>query len=648
VQFRQQSSGELLEIEPRFEIGAGGQARIYTVPNRDSLAKIYRAPKEEYARKLKVMLDNPPVDPTAAQGHVSIAWPIDLLRTTEANGRVAGYLMPRAPGIRHLIDVYNPSSRRSECPLFNYLYLYRTARNLASVVHALHSRDYVIGDVNESNILVTDTALVTVVDTDSFQVRDPESGTAFHCPVGKPEFTPAELQGKMLHYLDRTPEHDRFGMAVLIFLLLMEGTHPFAGVYTGEGDPPPYEERIAAGHFAYGLRPSPYRPQPIAPSVGLLPESIWRLFVRCFEDGHDDPKARPDALTWSRALREAEHSLVTCAVNDQHRYGDHLEECPWCQRAARLGGRDPFPSRESVQSQQHLAPGVPVQTPLPTAATPVSAYPALTAVQPVGASARLAQAGAMEAGSAEIRPEPTSILVESTLPAPPQPAAPPATRITVAARSEAPAPTRRPRRALFFVALAVVGIGVTLALRSHLARPPESAPAAPRSAAERAAQLKTLNAAVMDGNVSRVRALLLQDRSLVHQKKETGYTPLHFAAFYGQVGPAQALIENGADVNAADNDGYTPLHLAAQEGMTAVAQVLLDRGARIDALENKGWTPLHIAAQEGRLEMAKLLVARGADLNIKEKSKGLTPLGVALKVNRSEIADLLRRNGAQP
>src|SRR5438105_3869599 len=82
------------------------------------------------------------------------------------------------------------------------------ARNIAAAVHAVHSRGYVIGDVNESNILVTDTALATLVDTDSFQVRDPGSGVVYRCPVGKPEFTPPELQGASFGEIDRTPEHD--------------------------------------------------------------------------------------------------------------------------------------------------------------------------------------------------------------------------------------------------------------------------------------------------------------------------------------------------------------------------------------------------------------------------------------------------------
>lgn len=65
---------------------------------------------------------------------------------------------------------------------------------------------------------------------------------------------------------------------------------------------------------------------------------------------------RPNAQTWQAALKEAENALVTCSVNNQHRYGNHLNICPWCERTVRLGGRDPFPSWQAVQKRQHLQP----------------------------------------------------------------------------------------------------------------------------------------------------------------------------------------------------------------------------------------------------------------------------------------------------
>ncbi len=371
MRLQRQSNGQLLTFGSQSALGVGGEARIYAVPQDAALvAKVYHQPTDARARKLAAMLANPPDDPMKAQGHTSIAWPSDLLLTTDGARRIAGFLMPRVSNMRPVIDFYHPKTRRQQCPLFNYLYLLRTARNLAAAVRALHARGYVIGDVNESNILVTDTALVTLVDTDSFQVRDPQNGVIYRCPVGKPEFTPPELQGKTFAYVDRAPEHDLFGLAVLIFQLLMEGTHPFAGVFTGRGEPPPYEARISSGHFPYGAgQRVPYHPMPIAPSFDVLHPTLRQLFVRCFEDGHHNPQARPDAQTWLNALNEAENALVTCAANSQHRYGNHLNACPWCERAARLGGRDPFPSRQAVERGTHLQPAAPAQTPLPPACT---------------------------------------------------------------------------------------------------------------------------------------------------------------------------------------------------------------------------------------------------------------------------------------
>ena len=183
------------------------------------------------------MVANPPENPMAQEWHIAIAWPFDLLRTVDDSQRIVGFLMPCVKGMYPILDFYNPKTRRQKCPFFNYRYLHRAASNLAAAVGALHAREYCIGDVNESNILVSDTALVTLVDTDSFQVREAANGTVYRCPVGKPEFTPPELQGKSFGQLDRTPEHDLFGLAVLIFQLLMEGSHPFSGIFQGIGDP---------------------------------------------------------------------------------------------------------------------------------------------------------------------------------------------------------------------------------------------------------------------------------------------------------------------------------------------------------------------------------------------------------------------------
>ncbi|MEO1427833.1 MAG: tetratricopeptide repeat protein [Cyanobacteria bacterium J06632_19] len=349
---------KIVSMNLNVSLGRGGEACIYTVPSdTETVAKIYHKPDIEKARKLEVMVLHPPSNPTASLGHISIAWPSELIRAADGSNNIIGFTMPRIRGMRPVIDFYNPRTRRQHCPLFNYQYLLRTARNLAAAFAALHQAGYCVGDVNESNILVSDTALVTVVDTDSFQVRDPKTDVVYRTPVGKPEFTPPELQNKTFSECDRSTPHDLFGLGVLIFQLLMEGTHPFSGIYQSVGEPPPYEARIAKGHFTYSInRRVPYSPTPIAPSWDILHPTLQQLFVRCFEDGHYNPNIRPKAQTWLMALAEAEDALRTCQKNPQHLYSNHLHKCPWCERSAKLGGRDPFPSIQDVANKQHLKP----------------------------------------------------------------------------------------------------------------------------------------------------------------------------------------------------------------------------------------------------------------------------------------------------
>ncbi|MEI8198349.1 MAG: hypothetical protein WCI73_20845, partial [Phycisphaerae bacterium] len=346
----------IFDVTDSMLIASGGEARIFEVPGNASLvAKLYHKPLPERGAKLRAMLANPPQDPMSEQNHHSIAWPVDILLLGGQKNVVAGFLMPKVTGMKRVMEFFNPKTRRQSCPCFNYFYLHRAARNLATAVKAIHERGYVIGDINESNILLSDRALATLVDTDSFQVWDAEKGAIFRCRVGKPEFTPPELQGQKFAQINRMPHHDQFGLAVIFFQLLMEGTHPYAGAYKGAGDPPPYEQRILSGHFPYGGSPRvPYDPAPAAPPFEILHPNLRHLFQRSFQDGYMDPKLRPDTQSWLWALEEAENSLVTCWQNDQHIYGSHLEQCPWCARTKLLGGRDPFPSLEAVKRGDHL------------------------------------------------------------------------------------------------------------------------------------------------------------------------------------------------------------------------------------------------------------------------------------------------------
>jgi WD40 repeat protein/serine/threonine protein kinase len=344
-------------------VAGGGEAAIFEMPGQPRLlAKIYHKPTHLQAAKLAAMLLAPPADPMAPNGHASIAWPLDRLLADDGSATVLGFVMPRVDGALPIFEFYNPRSRLRLCPHFHYGYLLRTARNLAAAVRALHERDYVLGDLNETNVLVNNQALVTLVDTDSFQVSD--GGRVFRCPVGKPEYTPPELQRMRFADFDRGPEHDAFALAVLIFQLLMQGIHPFAGRFTGTGEPAEIAERIALGHWPYTPdRQIPYRPNPFAPPFATLPPAVQDLMQRCFEEGHVRSGRRPTAAEWQQTLRAAEDNLATCTANAQHLFHESLPACPWCELGQRLR-RDPFPSRrpeaEGAAATTAIVPAAPV------------------------------------------------------------------------------------------------------------------------------------------------------------------------------------------------------------------------------------------------------------------------------------------------
>ena len=76
---------------------------------------------------------------------------------------------------------------------------------------------------------------------------------------------------------------------------------------------------------------------------------------------------------------------------------------------------------------------------------------------------------------------------------------------------------------------------------------------------------------------------------------------------------------------------------AAYRGKADCAEALLEWGADKDAADSIGNTALHKAAMEGQLECARLLVAAGADRATKTKD-GKTPLDVADDSVRSLLA----------
>ena len=74
----------------------------------------------------------------------------------------------------------------------------------------------------------------------------------------------------------------------------------------------------------------------------------------------------------------------------------------------------------------------------------------------------------------------------------------------------------------------------------------------------------------------------------------------------------KALIQYGADVNAAGPKGVTALHAAAKAGFVSVIEVLLKAGADINGKMGSGETPLGLAKKHRRDGAERILKEHGA------------------------------------
>src|SRR5207237_6700323 len=77
-------------------------------------------------------------------------------------------------------------------------------------------------------------------------------------------------------------------------------------------------------------------------------------------------------------------------------------------------------------------------------------------------------------------------------------------------------------------------------------------------------------------------------------------SPIADAAEQGNLALVRSLVQQHANVNAAQADGMTALHWAAMRDDAALAQILIDAKAVLDPSTRLGaYTPLYLAAKTG-------------------------------------------------
>ena len=129
-----------------------------------------------------------------------------------------------------------------------------------------------------------------------------------------------------------------------------------------------------------------------------------------------------------------------------------------------------------------------------------------------------------------------------------------------------------------------------------------------------------------------------------------GWTPLHYAAYFGNFEVVKLFLEND-NISLAymrDIQGMSALHISAKKGHCDVMSAILQNFPfTCELLDNKGRTALHHAVESGSTNAVKILLSSSAfqDLiNEQENDEGNTAMHLAAIKRRYKGLILLARD----
>ena len=123
-----------------------------------------------------------------------------------------------------------------------------------------------------------------------------------------------------------------------------------------------------------------------------------------------------------------------------------------------------------------------------------------------------------------------------------------------------------------------------------------------------------LHSSIQNGDLEMVKKIITKDNSLLNVPIHLSSTPLIFAASLNQVKICNYLIDNNADVDAANANGSTAIQFAALKGQLDLVKKLIKKGAKVNVWNNQGRNPLHYAAYSGNIELFKYVESKGLDM----------------------------------
>lgn len=299
----------------------GGQGVVYKVDTSkyaDYCVKIYHSASSWDPARIKYMIENAPQVLHSTQYRFKICWPSHLVYNS-STGLAVGYMMPLAffesKTLKILDSTHLKKTMRDEFPndkdWWKYersekkgiLNRFKIINNVAVAISYIHATNcYVIGDIKPENILSTHDGMISIIDTDSFQISDGIRLIFKGAAVTSEYFAP-ESYVRTQNNLPLTISNDLFAIAVCFYKMLV-GCHPYAGRIQR----PPYnvdsdlEYQIKNGLFAFGDRMNylDIPPLDVHKYFHSLPDTTQDLFKRAFTSSNYHQ--RPTTVEWLKVL----------------------------------------------------------------------------------------------------------------------------------------------------------------------------------------------------------------------------------------------------------------------------------------------------------------------------------------------------------
>ncbi len=120
-----------------------------------------------------------------------------------------------------------------------------------------------------------------------------------------------------------------------------------------------------------------------------------------------------------------------------------------------------------------------------------------------------------------------------------------------------------------------------------------------------------LHLARQGGNSGIVQQVLTTQN--IYQKGLHGWTPIMYAAVYGQQAVFHFVVSQNADCSSEDSHGNSILHLACQGGHMSIVRYILP-ASDINCRGMQAWTPIMYGAIKGHEQVFGLLVSHNADV----------------------------------